>query len=138
MPSRRPKRCSRAVSILQSLQSWRVLTMCTLKSVSVLCVFPHPVNQVIHVYPYDDLQHRTRVRTAMAQDAERNAMPGGGEFVVAQEAEIMNPAPFMRSLGSRDYGTGNVYEMRTYTYAPGDIPKVLEGWAKAIEAREKF
>ena len=75
-----------------------------------------PLNQVIHVYPYDDLQHRTRVRTAMAQDAERNAMPGGGEFVVAQEAEIMNPAPFMRPLGSRDYGTGNVYEMRTYTY----------------------
>src|ERR1700756_4319776 len=80
-----------------------------------------PLNQVIHVYPYDDLQHRTRVRAAMAQ-----------------EAEIMNPAPFMRPLGSRNYGTGNVYEMRTYTYAPGDIPKVLEAWGKAIEARERF
>jgi hypothetical protein len=79
-----------------------------------------PLNQVVHVYPYDDLQHRTRVRSAMAQDAARNAMPGGGELIVAQEAEIMNPAPFMRSLGSRDYGSGNVYEMRTYTYAPGD------------------
>ena len=97
-----------------------------------------PLNQVIHVYPYDDLQHRTRVRAAMAQDAERNAMPSCREFVVAQEAEIMTPAPFMRPLGSRDYGGGNVYEMRTYTYAPGDIPKVLEAWAKAIEAREKF
>ena len=96
-----------------------------------------PLNQVIHVYSYDDLQHRTRVRAAMAQDAERNAMPGGAEFVVEQEAEIMNPAPFMRPLGSRDYGTGNVYEMRIYTYAPGDIPKVLEAWAKAIEARER-
>jgi NIPSNAP len=31
-----------------------------------------------------------------------------------------------------------VYEMRTYTYAPGDIPKVLEAWAKAIPDREKF
>jgi hypothetical protein len=50
----------------------------------------------------------------------------------------MNPAPFMHPLGSRDYGSGNVYEMRTYTYAPGDIAKVLEGWGKAIEAREKF
>ena len=28
--------------------------------------------------------------------------------------------------------------MRTYTYAAGDLPKVLEGWAKAIAAREKF
>src|SRR2546426_9410735 len=28
--------------------------------------------------------------------------------------------------------------MRIYTFAPGDIPKVLDGWSKAIEAREKF
>jgi len=97
-----------------------------------------PLNQVVHVYPYDDLQHRTRVRAAMAQDAQRNAVPGGGDLIVAQEAEIMNPAPFMRALGSRDYGTGNVYEMRIYTYASGDIPKVLEAWAKAIPDREKF
>jgi hypothetical protein len=97
-----------------------------------------PLNQVVHVYPYDDLQHRTRVRAALAQDAERNRLPGGQDLIVAQEAEIMNPASFMHPLGSRDYGTGNVYEMRTYTCAPGDIPKVLEGWAKAIEARERF
>jgi hypothetical protein len=97
-----------------------------------------PLNQVIHVYPYDDLQHRTRVRTALAQDTARNQLPGGQDLIAAQEAEIMNPAPFMRPLGSRGYGTGNVYEMRTYTYAPGDIPKVLGAWGKAIEAREKF
>ena len=65
-------------------------------------------------------------------------LPGGGDLIVAQEAEIMKPPPFMRALGSRDYGTGNVYEMRTYTHAPGDISKELEGWAKAIDAREKF
>src|SRR5215471_4281488 len=92
-----------------------------------------PLNQVVHVYPYDDLAHRTRVRAAMAADQERNAMPGGQDLIVAQEAEIAIPAPFMRALGSRDFGTGNVYEMRTYTYAPGDIPKVLEAWGKAIE-----
>jgi NIPSNAP protein len=97
-----------------------------------------PLNQVVHVYPYDDLQHRTRVRAALAQDTERNQLPGGQDLIVAQEAEIMNPAPFMRPLSSRDYGSGNVYEMRIYTYAPGDIPKVLEAWGKAIEARERF
>ena len=97
-----------------------------------------PLNQVIHVYPYDDLGHRTRVRAAMAQDTAMQQLPGGGDLIAAMESEIMNPAPFMHALGSRDYGTGNVYEMRTYTYAPGDIPKVLEGWAKAIDAREKF
>jgi NIPSNAP len=97
-----------------------------------------PLNQVIHVYPYDDLRHRTTVRAALAQDTVWNQLPGGGDLLVAQEAEIMNPAPFMHALGSRDYGTGNVYEMRTYTYAAGDIPKVLDAWAKTIEAREKL
>jgi hypothetical protein len=97
-----------------------------------------PLNQAVHVYPYDDLNHRTRVRAALASDADRAALPGGGDLIVAQESEIMNPAPFMRALGSRDYGTGNVYEMRTYTYAPGDIPKVLEAWAKAVPSREEL
>src|ERR1700745_1593180 len=55
-----------------------------------------PLNQVIHVYPYDDLQQRTAVRAARAQDAARNALSGGQDLIVAQEAEIMNPAPFMR------------------------------------------
>jgi hypothetical protein len=59
-------------------------------------------------------------------------LPGGGDLIAAMESEIMNPAPFMRALGSREYGTGNVYEMRTYTYAPGDIPKVLEGGPRLL------
>src|SRR3977135_2451785 len=75
-----------------------------------------PLNQVINVYPYDDLQQRTAVRAALAQDTARQQLPGGGDLVAAQESEIMNPASFMHSLGSRNYGTGNVYEMRTTTY----------------------
>ena len=78
-----------------------------------------PLNQVIHVYPYDDLRQRTSVRAAMAQDTALAQFGGGGDLIAAQEAEIMNPASFMRPLGSRDYGTGNVYEMRIYTYTPG-------------------
>ena len=98
-----------------------------------------PLNQVVHVYPYDDLQPpHARCARRWRQDPERNALPGGQDLIVAQEAEIMIPAPFMRALGSRDYGTGNVYEMRTYTYAPGDLPKVLEAWAKAVPAREEL
>jgi hypothetical protein len=50
----------------------------------------------------------------------------------------MIPAPFMRPLGHQSYGTGNVYEMRIYTYAPGDIPAVIKGWSEAIAEREKL
>ena len=43
-----------------------------------------PLNQVVHVYPYDDLQQRTRVRAALASDPERNALPGGQDLIVEQ------------------------------------------------------
>jgi hypothetical protein len=96
------------------------------------------LNQVIHVWPYEDLKHRAAVREATAKDPAMQQLPGGRDFVVAQESEIMIPASFMRPLGSQSYGTGNLYEMRIYTFAPGEIPKVLEGWAKAIATREKY
>jgi hypothetical protein len=96
------------------------------------------LNQVIHVWPYEDLQHRMTVRTAMANDAELQQIPGGRDLIVAQESDIMIPAPFMRPLGSQSYGSGNLYEMRIYTYAPGDIPAVLKGWAEAVPYREQL
>jgi NIPSNAP len=97
-----------------------------------------PLNQVVHAWPYESLEQRMAVREAMANDAELRQVPGGRDLIVEQEADIMIPAPFMHPLGSRDYGSGNIYEMRIYTFAPGDIPKVLDGWGKAIEAREKY
>src|SRR5260370_26184127 len=63
------------------------------------------LNQAIHVYPYDDLQHRTRGRASMSNEAARNAMPGGQDLLTAQEAESVPPAPCIGPLGSHDYGT---------------------------------
>ena len=97
-----------------------------------------PLNQVIHAWPYENLQQRTAVREAMASDAALNAVPGGRDLIVSQEADIMIPAPFMQSLGSRNFGSGNIYEMRIYTYAPGDLPQVLAAWGKAVPEREKL
>ncbi len=96
------------------------------------------LNQVIHVWEYDDLKHRAEAREAANHDPDLEANPSGREFVVEQQSEIVTPAPFMHPLGSRDYGTGNVYEMRTYTYEPGGIPKVLSAWAEAMPHREEF
>jgi len=97
-----------------------------------------PLNQVVHIWPYNDLHHRTAVRDAMAKDAELSAIPGGRDLIVAQEADIVIPAPFMQPLEARDFGTGNVYEMRIYSYLPGEISKVLEAWGKAVPGREKL
>jgi len=97
-----------------------------------------PLNQVVHAWPYDNLEQRMAVREAMANDPELRQLAGGRDLIVAQEADIMIPAPFMRPLGSKSYGTGNVYEMRIYTYAPGDIAAVIKGWSAVIEEREKL
>ena len=58
--------------------------------------------------------------------------------MVEQQSEAVIPAPFMHPLGSRDYGTGNIYEMRTYTYEPGGIREVLKAWEEAIPHREEY
>ena len=97
-----------------------------------------PLNQVIHVWEYEDLNQREEAREAASQDRDLQRLPGGREFVVEQQSEAVMPAPFMHPLGSRDYGTGNIYEMRTYTYEPGGIREVLKAWEEAIPHREEY
>ncbi len=97
-----------------------------------------PLNQVIHVWEYDDLNHRAEAREAASQAPDLRRNPGGQEFIVEQQSEIVTPVPFMHALGSQDYGTGNLYEMRTYTYEPGGIPEVLKAWAEAVPQREEY
>ena len=107
-------------------------------AISKLAGFWHtevgPLNQVVHIWPYDDLAHRTDARARAAADP--NWPPDTAEFILNMQSEIFLPAPFMTPLGERDIGP--VYEMRIYTYAPGAIPRVLEAWGEAIAEREKL
>lgn len=97
-----------------------------------------PLNQVIHVWPYNDLNERDEVRKASAKDPGGKWPPKTGEFTANMNVEILAPAPFMRPLLGEPQELGKVYEMRIYTYAPGAMSKVLEGWGAAIAEREKF
>ena len=93
-----------------------------------------PLNQVLHVWPYEDMNHRTETR-AKAQAAGAWP-PDTSEFVQNMQSDFYLPAPFMKPLGERKVGP--IYEIRIYTYNPGDIPKVIEAWGNAIEEREKY
>ena len=93
-----------------------------------------PLNQVIHVWPYENLAERARVRIEASQ--ETNWPPPGGDMVLNMESEIMTPAPFMRPLGNQQLG--DIYEMRIYTYQTGSIPEVIRRWSEAIPHREKY
>ncbi|MFL2644079.1 MAG: NIPSNAP family protein [Dehalococcoidia bacterium] len=94
-----------------------------------------PLNQVIHVWPYKDIEERSRIR---AEAVAAGVWPPKVEpgTIINMQSEIFIPAPFMRPLGG-DQALGNVYEMRTYTYQPGAMPEVVKRWGERIEEREK-
>ena len=104
---------------------------------SPLAAFWHteigPLNQVIHVWPYADLNERARIRAEAMKDP--NWPPKTSELIVAQEAKLLTPAPFSLPLDPRD--DGPIYEIRTYDIQPGMIPKMVEAFAAAIPNRIK-
>ena len=93
-----------------------------------------PLNQVIHVWPYEDLSERARVRAEASKDP--HWPPPGDDIVLEMASEILMPAPFMRPMDRGELGS--IYEMRTYSYQPGSIPEVIKRWGEAIPHREKY
>ena len=107
------------------------------KKLSPLAAFWHteigPLNQIIHVWPYQDLEERGRIRAAAAKDP--NWPPKIGEFIVSQRSDIMIPLSVSPEL--KPGKMGPYFEMRIYTYAPGELPKLQRLWERAIPARIK-
>ncbi|MEQ1775525.1 MAG: NIPSNAP family protein [Burkholderiales bacterium] len=108
------------------------------KKYSELTAFWHteigPLNQIIHVWPYKDLEERNRIRAAAVKDGVWP--PATTEFIVNMRSEIM--IPFSISPELKPGKMGPYYEMRTYTHAAGDLPKLRNVWEKAVPERLKF
>jgi hypothetical protein len=108
------------------------------KKLSPLAAFWHteigPLNQIIHVWPYKDMAERDRIRNEAV--AAGNWPPKIGEFVLNMRTEIFIPFPFSPEL--KPGKMGPIFEMRTYTHAPGEMPKVAKTWEKALPARVKI
>ena len=94
-----------------------------------------PLNQVIHVWPYENLAERTQVREEAGNDP--NWPPKSDGSILNMESEIFTPAEFMKPMGG-DQALGDIYEMRIYTYQPGTMGEVLKRWGDAIPHREEF
>ena len=97
-----------------------------------------PLNQVVHLWGYEDLKARTEARAAAAKDPAGVWPPKGDDAVVTQESVIITPAPFMRPLDGTPQELGGVYELRYYDYEVHKIPEVYKIWAGMIDAREKL
>ncbi len=94
-----------------------------------------PLNQVLHVWPYESVAHRADIRAkAVAEGAWPPAFRE--PLTLNMNSEVLLPAPFTRPMSPRKVGP--LYELRIYQYEAGAIPKVIDAWGKAIEEREKY
>ncbi len=89
------------------------------------------LNQIIHVWPYKDLNERAAIR---AKAIEMGVWPVKiQEFILEMESKILHAAPFSPAFEPGQHG--GIYEFRTYTYGPTSIPKVIESWGQRIKQR---
>ena len=91
------------------------------------------LNQIVHVWPYKDLEERGRIRAAAVKAGVWP--PKTAEFMVTMRSDIMIPWGDVPALTGK---VGPYFEMRTYTYRAGDLPKIQANWTKALPNRLKL
>lgn len=121
-------------SLPKVLERWTA-TIEYRKTLSPLAAFWYteigPLNQIIHVWPYKDLEERNRIRAEAV--ASGKWPPKASEHIVNMRSDIMMPWPGSPALPSGKHGP--YFEMRTYTMSPGDQPRVQAAWNKVLAAR---
>lgn len=108
------------------------------KKYSPLAAFFHtevgPLNEIIHIWPYKDLEERAKVRAEAAKDA--NWPPKISEFIVNQKVEIV--VPFPSAPEWKPDKNGPLYELRQYTFRGGTLPEIIKSWEEALPERLKI
>ena len=93
-----------------------------------------PLNQLVHIWPYESLQHRADTRAAVNKDPSGAWPPKGNDLILTQENDIVVPIAGMQHWeGPQEFGS--VYELRMYTYPYGEIAKVAEQFASKYDGR---
>ena len=93
-----------------------------------------PLNQIMHLWPYENAGERDRIRAEAVKSGKWP--PKTQDHLMEMETKIIVPAPFSPKLEPRQLG--QIYEFRTYTYAPGAMPGVIKAWSEKIEGRLKL
>ena len=92
-----------------------------------------PLNEVIHIWPYENLAERDAVR---AEAVKAGVWPPKvADFIHDMKSEIFTPFPFVGEFGSGDLGP--IFEWREYVVNYGMMPGVMKGWEAAIDERRK-
>ena len=108
------------------------------KKYSELTAFWHteigPLNEIIHLWKYEDLADRARARAAAAKDP--NWPPKLAPFIREQRAEVITPFPFLPEI--KPGKVGPYFELRYYTITPGVLPDMRKRWEESLPARTKL
>lgn len=89
------------------------------------------VDSVVQLWPYESEAHRESV---LAKAAELDGWPAKvDDLVMERTSTILVPTPFSPPLLPPP--SGNLYELRIYSYELGTIPTVTKRWQDKIEAR---
>jgi hypothetical protein len=92
-----------------------------------------PLNEAIHIWPYEDLAARDKVR-AEASKADFWPPVSGG-VIEEQRSEIFRPLPVIGEFGSGDLGP--IFEWREYTISTGMMGTFKEWWSSGVPERRK-
>lgn len=95
-----------------------------------------PLNQVVHLWSYADLNERARLRAELAKNKRwtEEYLPLIRPNLIRQDIRLMNPIVAPKKPDS----TGNVYELRYYRTRPGGIKQWTDAFMSALEVREKY
>lgn len=109
------------------------------KQISPLAAFFHteigPLNQIIHIWGYKDMEERDRMRSAaMKLDGWP---PKISEFITQQRSDIFIPLSISPEMQPATQGP--FFEWRLYTLANGgELPKLQAAWEAALPDRLKY
>jgi NIPSNAP len=93
-----------------------------------------PLNQVTHVWPYENVAERSKIRA----EAVRMKIwpPKTSEFITDMKSEILEPLPYSPPLEPSNHGP--YFEMRSYVLKPGTTPSMAERWGEFLPGRLKL
>ncbi len=95
-----------------------------------------PLNQVMHLWSYSDLNERARLRAELAKNERWNSeyLPKMRPILVRQDVRLLNA---IREPVAPETD-GNIYEFRAYRLAPGSLRKWVALFRDALPIREKY
>jgi hypothetical protein len=92
-----------------------------------------PLNEVIHVWPYENASERSRIRAEAVKDG--SWPPATGELIRSMKAEIFEAMPGSPPFIPSDRGP--FFEMSTHVLKPFTLPKMIRHWNEYLSGRDQ-